>query len=570
MVTKALLTRGMTMPALHRSTDAARLLRALLPAAALFCAGAGPLRAGPPSRLRLTVPAAPVAPGQEARVKIELLGEDRKPVPTLRERKIQLTGAGGLSPVATVTVPAGSSEVEVPIATSKPGLWQLEVTSPGLSSAAGVVLSLAHPADHPRPASQPLLRATARRPQPASPPPATTRAAPSPPAARPTLEARRNPGSMILRLPSPSAGAMRERAARVTAPAPASPAAAPAPEPAPPPPPPPAPAPVADRGHVELIAQPIKLRRGQRGWETSRVQAYWFRDEAPERTPHDIQLSLVLTGGSGNAGIDPPLLSIPRDAFMSPAAAQISAQGADTAQVKALYDGGVSKPVEISFLPTVPFQLGFEGPAEVVRGLATVSSDLYVRLLGEDGQPVPAAQPVPVTVAVEGPAGTVSQAVSIPVGAIEVRVPVDLARQGLYTVRASAPGLTPADPFTLTYAIDWLLIAFALAGGVLGSLARVLYRRERDRGPLRVLILGLLAAVLTLLLFSFGLLSILEGALPEGLAKLPSHGPFAALLLGFLAGLSFDKVFGRFLSGSEPAAAPAPAHGRKGRRGGGA
>lgn len=132
---------------------------------------------------------------------------------------------------------------------------------------------------------------------------------------------------------------------------------------------------------------------------------------------------------------------------------------------------------------------------------------------------------------------------------------------------ASAPDFASAAPYTITYAIDWRMIAFALAGGLLGSLARVLYRRERERGPVRVLVLGLLAAFLTLLLFSFGLLSVLEGALPEALAKLPSHGPFAALLLGFLAGLSFDKVFGRLLAGAEPApeAAPAQGQGRKGR-----
>lgn len=535
--------------------------------------GALPVHAAPPSRLRLTVPAAPVAPGQAAHLKIELVGEDRKPAATLRERTVRLAGAGPLAAPVTVTIPAGASEVEVPVASPKPGLWQVEVTSPGLSPDVGVVVSLGKAAERPRVAPERAHAAAAERPKPGGPPPAPIHAAP-PPASK-TLPERhtfrveaRRPASSF-RLPAPQAGAERSRVtAEVVPPAPGS---APGPSPEPPPPPPsapaPAPAPVADAGHVELIAQPVKVRRGPQGWESSRVRAYWFHDEAPVPAARDLQLSLVLSGGSGNTGLAPLLLAIPKGAFMSPAEAQISAQGADTAAVKALYDGGVSKTVEVDFLPTVPTRLGFEGPPEVVRGLATVTSDLFVRLLDDDLRPVAADEAVPVTVTIQGPAETVSQSVSIPAGAIEAKVPLELSRQGVYSVGALAPGLAPAAAYAVTYAIDWLLIALALLGGVLGSMTRVLYRHERGRGPMRVLFLGVLAAFLTLLLFSFGLLALLEGALPEALAKLPSHGPFAALLLGFLAGLSFDKVFGRFLSGAEPAPAPAPAPAtdRKGR-----
>ncbi|HXO19575.1 MAG TPA: hypothetical protein VOA87_06575, partial [Thermoanaerobaculia bacterium] len=340
---------------------ARRPVRTLFASLLLCLAAAGPLDAAqPPSRLRLTVPAAPVAPGQEARLTIELLGEDRQPLATPRDRKVELRGADALSRITTVTIPAGSSAVEVAVTAPKPGLWQIEVASPGLSSAAGVVVSLAHPpsqVSHPAPVPPPprKLPAPASAPRPS---PTAIRLPAPPPAAGPqTMEARRpEPGALALKRPVASLLAHpRETAAATAAPSPstastgtmnAPPATSAPAAPAPAPPPPVS----ADGGHVELIAQPLKLRQGHQGWETSKVQAYWFAGEAPVPASRDLQLSLVLTGGSGNTAIDPGLLSIPHGAFMSPTAAQISARGIDTAVVKALYDGGVSQPVEISFL----------------------------------------------------------------------------------------------------------------------------------------------------------------------------------------------------------------------------
>lgn len=187
-----------------------------------------------------------------------------------------------------------------------------------------------------------------------------------------------------------------------------------------------------------------------------------------------------------------------------------------------------------------------------------------MRLLDDDGEPVVTEKPVDVDVAVAGPTGTRSYSATIEPSRMQAKVALELNRPGSYTIQASAPGLRDSDTLPVRFAVDWLLLSMALFGGVLGSLTRVLYRRDRcesvwPKGIVRVLVLGVAAALLVLLLSLFGLLSLLSGALPEGvseeLQKVSATSLFGVLLLGYLAGLLFDKVLGRFLGGGE---APKP------------
>jgi hypothetical protein len=340
------------------------------------------------------------------------------------------------------------------------------------------------------------------------------------------------------------------------------------------PPPPPAPAPPAEaarpvpaspesipsaappsQGHVELIAQPPKLRRGHDGWATSQIQAFWFEGSEPGQSPRDLSLSLVVDGGD-DLQVAPTVLRIPNGQIQSPEAAKISAHRADTAMVRALYPGGQSKPVPISFLDAEPARLVFVGTPELFRGLTSVNTDLYVRLLDDGGQPATnnGDQTVKVNVAVQGPLGVHSYSATVAKGERETRIPIELTRPGQYSIRASAANLGDADPLAVRFALDWLLLASALVGGVLGSLTRVVYRRERvwPKGLPRVLVLGVASALFVLLLSVLGLLSLLGDALPsvEALQKVPASSLCGALLLGFLAGMLFDKVFGRFLGGT--------------------
>ena len=310
-------------------------------------------------------------------------------------------------------------------------------------------------------------------------------------------------------------------------------------------------------GRVKLIAQPSKVRRVRGRWETSRVEAFWFQGvapaEAPEPRSDTLPVTLVIEQGTGSASVEPSALNIPRGSFRSQDPARISAGSAETAVLRALYPGGQSEPVEIEFLRSIPTQLVFAGIPASFRGLASGATELYVRLLDDDGQPVVAEKPVDVDVTVAGPTGTRSYSVKVPPGAIQAKVALELNRPGEYTLQAAAAGLGESASQTVRFAIDWLLISVSLLGGILGSVTRVLYRKERLRGKglARVLALGTAAAFLVLLLALFGLLSILGGALPEGVAeglqKVSATSLFGVLLLGYIAGLVFDMVLGRFL-----------------------
>ncbi len=579
----------------------------------------------PPSRLHLVRPAGPLVPGQQANLTIETLGEGGKPQAVQRPVVVALSGAAGLVATTQVTVAAGSASVEVPLQTAKPGLWQVDARAHGLYSASTVIVCVApavlkrheavaasaaaaRPATRPatatlRPAV-PATRVSGEAPPPPAPhavPIAPTSAMPPPPppapaaqeqttaaagAPRPRLQARRLHAAVPLPKAEPRPaprGAPAAAGERVAAQQAAVLVATAAPSP-------PAagslggagssgggvgssgagaPAGAGAAGEVRLIPEHLQRYRGTQGWDSVSIDAYWYENGNPGPAPHDLDLALV--SGQGNLQIDPVRLSIPNGDFVSSHAAVVTASAAQSTSLQALYPGGQSNMVDISFLAAPPAKLSFSSGPQQIRAFGVASSDVYVRLLDAAGEPAVADRPVQVNLQLTGPIGSPQLApASIDAGQIEARVPLSLPRFGAYTVIASAAGLADASPLAIEVAFDWMLLLAALLGGLLGSLTRVLYRGdgadENPRRLLRVLLLGGLAALLVVLLSAFGLLSLLAGALPQGftdaLAKVPLGSLTGVFLLGFLAGLLFDRVFGRLLSpatgsaGAPPPAAP--------------
>ena len=520
----------------------------LLLLTALLAIPAASLAAEPPVRIALRVPKAQLQPGKASQITIELLGESGRPAAAAEPLTIQLAGAAGLGTPARVTVPAGASRLEVPIRAAKPGLWQIEARRKGLFPGFGVVVCIAGP-QRATPIALPKPRASLPAP------------AAQPKTAAPQLRSRlmfsrRAPELTARSAPAPVPPPPPSGAVEIHAPVHAEALelrAQPAAEAAP-------------KGRVELIAQPVKVPRTRDGWK-SLVDAFWFEEGVPALRSSPLDVILVLEGGDA-AIASSKSLQIPGGQFKSERSAEVSAQSAAAATVEALYPGGKSNPIEIDFLSPPPRQLALAGASRSFRGLTGVTSDLLVRVLDDNGEPVTADREIPVEVAVEGPLGTHSYSIKVPPGAFQTKISLDLNRPGHYSVQASAPGLKPSESVDVHFALDWLLIASSLVGGTLGSLTRVLYRREHvwPKGFVRTVALGVAAALFVLLLSVFGVLSVLGDALPaaQALEKVPATSLFGALLLGFIAGLLFDKVFGRFLGArggrkaKPPGGAPAP------------
>lgn len=496
-----------------------------------------------PVRINLRMPSSPPQPGKTAQITVELLGESGRPAATSEALQIDFTGLAGLA-APRVTIPAGASHIDVAIQPAKAGLWKVEARGRGLLPGFGVVVCIAK--------VQKAIPATLAV------PPSAHRLSPSAGATNEIRERSRVSRDAQLRLRAVPPAALRT------------------PAPAPPPPigndvsildepaamggdqPPTVEAPA---GRVELIAQPAKVRRTRDGWQ-SRVDAFWLEGDVPALRSSPLPLKLVLEEGTGQP--DPDNMEIRGGQFKLEAPAKISATNVDSAVIRAFYPGGKSNPVRIEFVSSPPAKLALSGASRSFRGLTGVTSDIFVRLLDDSGLPVVAEREIPVEVAAEGPLGTRAYSARVQAGAMQAKISLDLNRPGSYTVQASAPGLAESNALVVRFALDWLLIASSLFGGILGSLTRVLYRRERvwPKGFARTVALGVAAAFLLLLLSIFGVLSVLGEALPaaKSLEKVPATSLLGALLLGFIAGLVFDKIFGRFLGerggrGAKPPAA---------------
>ncbi len=372
----------------------AMLLAAGEPAAGAAGPSAGTAGERPPSRLRLVRPVGPLVPGQQAALGIETIGERGQLLAAQHPVAVSLSGAAGLTATTRVNLPAGASRADVPLTATKPGLWQIEARAQGLYAAWSTVVVCVAPAVLAR--HQALATAPARPPAAAGPAPAKAPAgAPSAtgrephPAAPPAEHLVMTPASRHATVPPPAR-------ATAAASAPASAAARPgahleeeklravAAAPAMPPPAARSAGAAGDAaGGVRLIPEHLERYRGTQGWDSVSIDAYWYENGNPSAAPRELDIALV--ADQGDLRIAPVRLNILPGDFMSKQPAVVTAVAAAKASLQALYPGGQSNLVEISFLAAPATQLSFSSGPQVIRGFGVASSKVYVRLLDAAG-----------------------------------------------------------------------------------------------------------------------------------------------------------------------------------------
>lgn len=188
----------------------------------LLAPGLG-LAAEPPSRIRLVMPDS-LAPGETGRIVVELRGETGQPAAATQDLRIEIRGMKALPP--QVTIPAGSSRVEVPVRPPKADVWQIEASAKGLFPDEQTMICKEKSASSKDKPSQNALP-------------------PAPPGEQ---------GGQVEIIPAVVGPGL-------TGAGPTLP------------------------GRVKLIAQPSKVRRVRGRWETSRVEAFWFQGVAPAEAP---------------------------------------------------------------------------------------------------------------------------------------------------------------------------------------------------------------------------------------------------------------------------------------------
>jgi hypothetical protein len=396
----------------------------------------------PPSRLRLLRLVEPLVPGQQVQLVVETVGEHNEPLAVMHPLVVSLLGANGLTAMTRVTIKTGASKVEVPLSAVKPGLWQIDARAEGLYSASTVVVCVAPEVlqHHQAVAAAPVRRtAGAPAPLPALPPPgaaaphtaapAAVRAAPPaaagvPPRAPSSAAASRAPQEpasapaaaanpppartdeeRLRALATPPAApprlAPRSLARPIAAPSAAGRAAAPAaaaeraaagtgaPAPA---------------GEVRLIPEHLERYRGPQGWESVSVDAYWYEKGKPAVAPRELDLALI--ANQGDLQIDPSRLDILPGDYVTRAPAKVTAIAPAKASLQALYPGGQSNLVDVSFLAAPAAKLSFSSGPQVIRAFGVASSEVYVRLLDASGVPALAEQPIQITLQLSGPTGS--------------------------------------------------------------------------------------------------------------------------------------------------------------------
>jgi hypothetical protein len=491
-----------------------------------------------PARIQLVPPRQLVA-GKEAILTIRLTGPQGRPVPAPQDWVIQLEAPAEVQLPPQVSIRARSSEASISFIPSKPGVWKVTAKRVGLYPASLDLVCISevnlHAAIPVTPGPGAILHGFP-----------AAKVAPQPPVAH-------------------GIGAV------VQPPAKAPPAAAP------PPPssgggtaggsaPPPAPAggPAAtEPGRLSLLIAPSEVHRHADGWENTRVSAIWMNDQGPVNRASDLAIQLHLEGAAEDFDLEPTTLEIPAGAYQTSSEAILKASAAGTANVRALYAGGSIPASRVEFLLARPTAIALT--AGDLLGLATVRLPADVQLVDPDGAPTESGGERTVSLRLEGPSGIQLQEVKFQPGQYQEVGIFNLARQGKYHLSASSLGLLKGGA-DFSYRLDWTLIGIALVGGVVGSGASLHWRERRKGRRLHAgaivvaLMLGILSALLLLLLASFGVLSAIQGTVPEtwsALSRVPVESLPGAFLLGLVGGLGFELILGSFASQKIPLSRPA-------------
>lgn len=528
-------------------------------------------------QLQLQVPEEPLATGEKGRLVVALTdpqGETRK---SQRELTLTLDTSPGLLKERRVSWPKGQSRLEIEIVSEVPGSWFVEASGEGLFPASGLVVVVA---------SEDAPRSVQAEPARGAPDGVPRSVAAEPVRAEPVAAAPERNGEEAMEVsegspvddllfPMPEAigvevsaqgidvvaldqrrwspQLLRQARLQNSALLESLETRGPAPSP--------------QEGALVLQPSQANVRRGADGWYRLKVKALWFVDGLPKKIDDALDIWFVFAPHTPDRGTEPETVSILRGAVGVDT--EIRSQSPGTVQLSAMSERGISEPIEVSFLAPRPTELSFSQAHYRVQSLAGTSLDLSIQLRDEINNAVVATEDSEVVLSWSGEDGTGRQNLMIAEGSFEVAAPLEVSRFGSYVVEASMVDLLPAraevelDP-------DYLALLFALLGGILGALARLLFVHKDGKwkkGILRSLVLGAIAALLVLLLAVFQVLSTLEQWLPSELSmlgKLPFANHMAILLLGLVAGLGLESIILRFVgrksvSTDEPPADEPPA-----------
>jgi len=480
----------------------------------------GRVRPSPIARIKLVAPGGPIAPGEPASLKLRLERLNGAPFSSQRPVRVEIVGGSAFLERAVHVLDAGNSELTIPIKARGAGVWPIQARSLGFfpgsatvvcvdrkaSAAAipGIGGELSHLTGAPPP---PVIHEPGAGPQGDTAGPTTPEPHPVPPAHAPIEHP-------VTAAPTGSTE----------------------------------PSPVSDPGTVRLIPQsPISDESGAQAID---ILAFWFVADHPGVRDEDLDLTLVMEGGDCHGcRLEPRIVRIPAGGVSSERAGRLTSTRDGAATVTAFYPGGTSAPAEVVFRTPDPSALYLEENAEY-KGLASLRLRQAIVVVDEAGNPSVMDHDAVGRLTARGPAGLESVDVPFAAGAHWAFAEVPLTRFGKYVLEADVPGLRMART-EIDYGLDWSLVLVSLAGGLLGSGAKLVFsarRRGWTKGLLRALFLGALSALLVVLLASFGILSLLQGLGPsslwEELGKVPSTSIAGALLLGLIAGLLFEGVHG--------------------------
>lgn len=502
----------------------------------LLAATAWAMPSGRGIQLQLQVPEEPLVTGEKGRLIVTLADTEGKPRTPGRDLTLQLDTEDGLLKNRRIPWPKNQSRLEIEIGSEVPGSWFVEAFGEGLFPASTLVVVVEpEPAGAAGEAEETVAEVGSEAPAELSREGAD---APDDDRILATVEGADTEAPVVVPIDRPQLdrrvlSPQLLRQARLQ-----NPALLEALE---------ARGPTAEPRAGSLVLQPnrAKVRRGADGLYRLKVKALWFVDGLPKKIDETLDLWFVFAPHTADRGTLPETVTISRGAVSGDT--EIRSKSPGEVQLSAMSERGISKPIEVTFLPPRPAGLAFSQPRYRVRSLAAAKLDLSIQLRDEIGNAVVAGKDTEVVLSWSGDEGTGNQRLTIAAGEFEEAAPLQLSRFGSYTVGVTAAELQSAEA-AVDLDPDYMALLLALLGGIIGALARLLFVHRDDKwkkGIWRSLLLGAVAALLVLLLAVFRVLSTLEQWLPAELSMLgglPFANHLAILLLGLVAGLGLESI----------------------------
>jgi ElaB/YqjD/DUF883 family membrane-anchored ribosome-binding protein len=272
---------------------------------------------------------------------------------------------------------------------------------------------------------------------------------------------------------------------------------------------------VLEEGDLVVVALPTSRWPVAGVYDPVEVEVFWVRNGVPAHRARPLDLRLVAESPSG-AVVTPARLTI--DAGRARAdVARLTAERPGAVALRAgWFTFQTDPPVQVAFQPPPPRALRFTGLPERVRGFVRNELEVVVELVSDTGTGTDTVADRVVLVQLTGGDSTSrAEEVEVPAGSSTARARFVLDEHGDYRLRASSTGLDESTA-ELVYAAPWLAVGVALLGGLLGAGVRLSQRtpKQRKRLALRVVVGGVAGALLLLLFQVFAILERLEGLAP--------------------------------------------------------